>query len=72
MNQTNQLRGEAKHYNLWFEAKTINKLGHLVKDCVLTGFNEGKNYNTMKHCKLKIVLIEILYFTFIAKYLHAI
>jgi len=55
MNQTNQLRGESQHYKLWFEAKkkkvveNQTEIQRNIQDCELNDFNEGKNYNPMKH-----------------------
>ncbi len=48
MNQTNQLQGESQHYEHWFEAKKYLKIRQKDKTVY---FNEGKNYNPMKHCK---------------------
>ncbi len=47
MNQTNQ-----QHYKLLKQKVfEIYKKEAKKKTCVLNGFNEGKNYNPMKHCK---------------------
>ncbi len=56
MNQTNRPWSESQHCKLWFEAKNIWKPdkkttaeGHVGLN---NSFNEGKNYNPMKHWKL--------------------
>lgn len=40
-----------KDYKLWFEAKTYLRIGQNDKGTRFNDFNEGRNYNTMKHCK---------------------
>ncbi len=50
MNQANQIRGDSQQYKLWFEAKKFLKIQQKGKNTRL-GFNKGKNYNPMKHCK---------------------
>lgn len=59
-------QGESRHCKLWFETKKpVNR------------FSEGKNYNPVKHCKqnnqyikLQMLIIQRIYFKFIAKHTH--